>query len=281
MQPPARSTVRPARPLPLSRRLKKLGIALLSHVVVPLYRSYMALVAATSRVDLSAAAALFGARRPGAVVVCAILHQDVFALPYLLRGRRIVTFVNLSDAGQVIARILETLGFLVERGGSSTRVSRLVPVLGRLVARARAEAPAGGVLFAFACDGSRGPAGAVKGGTALFALRTGAAVYVAKLAARPALYLPTWDRTLVPLPFSRIRLLVEGPIALPHGPLRQTLEPLRRSIEHRLHWLHTTAFAGGRPRPARLTPLAEAPPAFRRGRGAGPPPGHRRPKARR
>ncbi len=240
-------------------------MAALSLIAPLLYRAYMALVCATSRIDLSGLEPLFASRSTGSSAILALLHQDVFAGPYLIRNRRIITFVSISDAGTIVASLLERLGFCVERGGTSSRMSRLVPVFSRLVARCREHTRHGGAIVVFACDGSRGPAGAVQPGVALFAMKTGARIYCAKLDARPAMYLRTWDRTLIPLPFSRIRVHVDGPIEVPGGRKREDLDGLRLRIEKSLHELHARAFGGRRPIP-KLIGLGEAGRPARAGR---------------
>ncbi len=242
--------------LPLRRRIKKSGVAALAAAAPTLYRAYMALVWATSRIDAGALEPLVAGRKAGSTALAALLHQDIFAGPYLLRHRRVLTFVSISDAGTIVTAVLERLGFCVERGGTSSRASRLVPVFSRMVQRCREQSRREGAIVVFACDGSRGPAGAVQPGVALFAMKTRARLYCVKLDARPAFYLPTWDRTMVPLPFSRIRVLVDGPIDVPAGSTRHELEDLRIRIEKSLHDLHGLAFAGRRPLP-RLAGLAE------------------------
>ncbi len=256
---------RKAQRLPVFRRLKKAGIAAIGRIAPALYRAYMRLVVRSSRVDLTALEELFAQRRKGSVLAYAVLHQDIFVAPYLFKNRRVLTFANVGDAGDVISAILADVGFLVERGGSSSRVSRLVPVLSRLLARCRAERDRHGAVVAFPCDGSKGPPGAVKGGIALFGLRTAAEVYAVKIAASRALYLRTWDRTMIPLPFGRLRALATGPIALPAGNRRDRIEEYRRDIEKALHRLHAQAFRG-RVAVPHLVPLSEAPAALRKGR---------------
>jgi lysophospholipid acyltransferase (LPLAT)-like uncharacterized protein len=63
-----------------------------------------------------------------------------------------------------------------------------------------------------AVDGPKGPFGLVRDGVIHLARRTGAPIVPLRADARSALTLGTWDRTLVPLPFLRVRMTAGGPL---------------------------------------------------------------------
>ncbi|TFH19615.1 MAG: DUF374 domain-containing protein [Myxococcales bacterium] len=244
----------------LSRRrsLKRAGVRLLAYILPTLYLLYMRIVAATGRVDTAGAQPLFAASEQGKRVVIALLHQDLFCCPYLFRDRGIVTVASAGDAGDLISAILERCGFDVLRGGTSSRASRRSPIFEELRARIAARPDA---ITAVTPDGSRGPAGAVQPGIAMLACRTGAELQFLKIHARPALYLPTWDRTMIPLPFARIGLHFGKTLDAPERPRRAELEACRLEIERRLHELHVAAFAsvGRAPVPALIGLRARRP----------------------
>jgi lysophospholipid acyltransferase (LPLAT)-like uncharacterized protein len=60
-------------------------------------------------------------------------------------------------------------------------------------------------------DGPHGPAHVVKDGVLDLAIATGAPVVAMRCACHRALRLPTWDRKLVPVPFSRIDVFYAPP----------------------------------------------------------------------
>ncbi len=228
------------RGLSRRRRLKRAGVRFLARIVPALYLLYMRIVAATGRVDITGADPLFAAGERGKNVTLALLHQDLFCCPYLFRDRGIVTVASAGDAGDLISAVLVRCGFEVLRGGTSSRASRRSPVFEELLARIAARP---GTMAAVTPDGSRGPAGAVQPGIAMLACRTGAELHALKIHARPALYLPTWDRTMIPLPFARIELHFGKILEAPERPRRVELEACRLEIERRLHELHAAAFA--------------------------------------
>lgn len=230
--------------LSLRRRLKKRSLRLLATLVPAIYLGYMRLVIATSRVDRAAVDRLTGISAAGETIVLALLHQDIFALPMFFFGSQpILTVASIGDAGDVIAHTLERFGFDVVRGGASSRASRQVPMITALTGTAKriAASGPGGVIIAITPDGSRGPAGAIKPGVAIVAARTGASVYCIKLVSNRAWHLKTWDRTMIPLPFSRLRVEVSGPVCEPVEAARIGIEATRERIENSLHELHRRA----------------------------------------
>lgn len=244
-----------AKPLPLHRRLRKRGIALLAAIVPPLYRAYMNLVMATSRLQDHGASELVQGIRNGDRVILVLLHQDVIFLPWVFRGSDGCTVASIGDAGDVIAAALAPVGYTVKRGGSSSRKSRRTEVFSDLVRFGQEHKE--GLFIAITPDGSRGPAGALKPGFDFLALRSRAKIYIAKGHAHRAYFFKGWDRTMLPLPFTELSVDIEGPFELPAKPTRESMEELRQRTELAMHALHRRVFerAGQTPVPAQLTPL--------------------------
>ena len=66
-------------------------------------------------------------------------------------------------------------------------------------------------------------------------MKLNAPMYVSSTWCRRRVLLPTWDRTMVPLPFNRIATLTEGPYYLPeHMEQEQVFRNFHRMIEDRL-----------------------------------------------
>ena len=236
-------------PLPASRRMKKAGVRLVTRAAPAIYRAWMRLVAATSRIDESTARELDERRRRGERIVLLMLHQDVFVAPWFLRGIGVCGLASTGDAGDVIDSVMRSLGHCNVRGGTSGRESRR-RTLGALrdMIRYGRERAQQGFVIAITPDGSIGPAGACKPGFGLVALETGASVWCIKIHASPALLLRTWDRTMIPLPFGRVWARMEGPLTVPLDADAATLEQVRLAAETSLHRLHTRVFAElGRP----------------------------------
>jgi lysophospholipid acyltransferase (LPLAT)-like uncharacterized protein len=240
----------PVPALRASRRAKKAGVRFVVGLAPFVYRAWMRAVAATSRVDESAARELDGRRRRGERIVLLMLHQDVFVAPWFLRGIGVCGLASTGDAGDIIDAVMRSLGHTNVRGGTSGRDSRrrTLGALRDLIRFGRARAGEGFVI-AITPDGSIGPAGACKPGFGLVALETGASVWCIKIHASPAFFPDTWDRTTIPLPFGRVWAHMEGPFEVPGDADAATLERIRVEAESALHRLHGRAFTEGAQRP--------------------------------
>lgn len=240
----------PGSQAPLQRRLKKRGVEILLRLLPRIYVAYLRFVERTSHVDARDLAEVLDNRAPGDHIAFALLHQDVLALPWFFRGRGVTALAQKTDAGDIITAILEHIGFIAARGGTSASAKRRVPVLQKMIKDAVEST--GGSVVAITPDGSSGPAGVVRPGIAYFALRTGATIYCVKLIAARAVFAPTWDRMQIPLPFNRIRVRVSQPLPAPTDNVTLAdFERFRAEVERRLHGLHYRAFAevGRRPVP--------------------------------
>lgn len=232
--------------LPASRRAKKAGVRLLARLAPVVYRAWMRAVAATSRVDESAAHELDRRRRGGERIVLLMLHQDVFVAPWFLRGLEVCGLASTGDAGDLIDAVMRSLGHCNVRGGSSGRESRHRPLVAlRALIRHGRERADRGFVIAITPDGSIGPAGACKPGFGLVALETGASVWCIRIHASPALFVKSWDRTTIPLPFGRVWARMEGPFVVKPDSTAADLEALRVVAEDTLHRLHAAAFREG------------------------------------
>jgi len=223
--------------------VKKAGVRVLARCLPAFYRGYMRLVYATGHADESATRTLIEKHEAGARIVLLMLHQDVFVAPWFLRGLPVCGLASIGDAGDIIAAAMASLGHTTVRGGTSQRASRRRTHSAlREMIRYGKEHAAAGFVMSITPDGSVGPAGACKPGFGLLALETGAELWCIKISASRAVYAPTWDRTMIPLPFADIGAEMSGPVVVAAGSDAEALENIRREIEARLHELHREAF---------------------------------------
>ncbi len=219
----------------LRRALMNLGL----FTVPYLYVAYMWLVYRTSRVEELGPSPGFARREHGRGVF-AVWHDEVFFVAYSFGKYHPDTLASLGDSGSIIARMLELCGFRVFRGGSSTGDQRRsVAILQDMIAHMRSHP---GVIYGITTDGSRGPVYRMKRGAVTIAAQTGAPMFAEKTWCKRYFRLPTWDRTLVPLPFNHIVHVYQGPI-WPRAdlPATERFEALFRDVERAL-W-RVTAYA--------------------------------------
>ena len=207
-----------AEPAPLPRKrsfqrrvkkaLRRALMALGLYTVPYLYVAYMWLVYRTSRVETLGPHPGI-ARRDYGRAVFALWHQEVFFVAYGFGEYRPDTLASQGDAGAIITRMLELCGYNVFRGGSSSgEQRRSVGVVDDLVEHMQ-RTP--GVIYGITTDGSKGPVHRMKRGAVQIAATTGAPVVVFKTWCKRHFLLPTWDRTMIPLPFNRISYVFAGP----------------------------------------------------------------------
>src|SRR5262245_40379822 len=198
----------------LQRRLtKSVRGALMAvglYTVPYLYMAYMWLVYRTSRVETlgphpNALREMLGQG------IYAVWHDEVFFVAYSFKDYHAHTLASDGDAGAIITRMLELCNFTVFRGGSTTKKRRgdTVELVRAMVDHMRAQP---GVIYGITTDGSKGPIYRMKDGAVRIAVGSGAPLGVVKTWCKRYFQLPTWDRTLVPLPFNHIVHVFSGPI---------------------------------------------------------------------
>ncbi len=166
-------------------------------LVPPLVAAFVRLLGMTWRVrDVNAPQTPVG-HTIGGPSVFAFWHCSLLACAYRFRGQGIAILISQSFDGELIARVVEQLGFVAVRGSSSRGG------VGGL--KAMADAYAEGRICAFTADGPKGPARVAKAGPVQLAKLT-SAPWIGCFHAQPdrAWSMRSWDRFMVPKPFARI-----------------------------------------------------------------------------
>lgn len=86
-------------------------------------------------------------------------------------------------------------------------------------------------LGAHILDGPRGPIGKIKPGIIKMAMETGAAIVPFYTRADKAWYFNSWDRFMLPKPFSNVELIFDDPIELSHDVCSDDFARLRQKLE--------------------------------------------------
>lgn len=134
-------------------------------------------------------------------------HRCVFAAAYIFRDLQARVITSRSFDGEYIARIIDKLGFVAVRGSSSRGAVAALLGVRREIER--------GFHVAFTIDGPRGPRYVAKPGPVLLAKLTGAPIVPFYIALEDPWVLNTWDRLMIPKPFSRALMRVAKNIHVP------------------------------------------------------------------
>jgi lysophospholipid acyltransferase (LPLAT)-like uncharacterized protein len=176
----------------------------------------------------------------GKNVIFAFWHGRQFMLFHTHRNSGIVIPASESRDGEIQAGILKWFGFDVVRGSSKRKGDRAL--LG-LVAGLRK-----GKSLALAVDGPRGPLYEAKEGVTYMAGKLDKLIVPVMSSAKSYWILKkTWDRYLLPKPFTRAIIMYGEPINV-QGIGEEELENKRRELEAALNRLMAKADGYFKPR---------------------------------
>jgi len=205
-------------------------------------RGLLALLWGTCRVvAVRGDARLDPAARGAAPAVIVYWHQMHLFCAWLLarqvrRGLPLAVLTSPSVSGEVPAAIIRRWGMRPLRGSSTRASGEALREMYRVVASDRES-------LVITADGPKGPLHEFKPGALLLARMSRAPVLPMAYAARPCLRWGTWDRFLVPWPFSRVAVVVGDPVHVPRDTAIADLPALARDMETRLHGLAAEAEA--------------------------------------
>ena len=165
-------------------------------------------------------------RRQKESVIFAFWHGQLLPLVYHHRNEGIVVLVSEHTDGEYIAQVIHRHGFETARG-SSTRSG--VKGLKGMVRAARE-----GKDLAFTPDGPRGPRQKFKWGALVAAQLTGRPVIPIGVGSDRAWYLNSWDRFMIPKPFSNLRIRYGKPHWVPRDASEATLKGIAGELERTL-----------------------------------------------
>ena len=137
---------------------------------------------------------LFGEKSPPKIFC--FWHQCVLPCTVYFRRSRAVILISQSFDGELITRILKLFGFDAVRGSSSRGAREGLLGLAHVIESGRTAI--------FTADGPRGPIYRTKMGPVKLAQITGAPIGAFHLQPQRAWILKSWDRFLIPRPFTRI-----------------------------------------------------------------------------
>ena len=165
----------------------------------------------------------------GSKAVVALWHQRVLAvMPHAMRygSHAPAVMISQSRDGDLIADVYARLKFHPVRGSSSRGGKK---GLLNMIEYMKSHLVAVHII-----DGPQGPRGVVKPGLISLAQRTGAPIIPIYVAVSHAWILNSWDRFLIPKPFSKVVLRFDDPIPVPQDLSPEAFEALRQRVEKQM-----------------------------------------------
>jgi lysophospholipid acyltransferase (LPLAT)-like uncharacterized protein len=164
---------------------------------------------------------------PPALQVWCFWHRCLIPCACYFHGKfQPAVLISQSFDGELIARIIERLGFLTARGSSTRSGGSGLFALAKAVER--------GNPAVFTADGPRGPIYKAKPGAIKLAQVTGYDIGIFYAHPEKAWQLRSWDRFLIPKPFSRVAISWGRNVEVPPTDDPVTLEAKRLEVEEAL-----------------------------------------------
>jgi len=138
--------------------------------------------------------------------IFAFWHGQMLPLLWRHRGEGVAVVVSSHRDGEIIARIAEHLGFRTIRGSTSRGAARALLGIVRELEN--------GAEVAVTPDGPRGPAQKFASGALVAAQRVSVPIVGVAAAASRAWRLRSWDRFMIPKPFSRVNVVYAPPTSV-------------------------------------------------------------------
>ncbi|MDX1679198.1 MAG: lysophospholipid acyltransferase family protein [Akkermansiaceae bacterium] len=164
-------------------------------------------------------------------MILVMWHNRVFGVPpvwarHCRKHRQCVALTSASKDGEMVARALGFFGIGAVRGSSSRRGAVALVALKRALKE--------GKDVCITPDGPKGPIYEVQPGVVKLAESSGVPLVTLSASFSSAWRLKTWDRFVIPKPFSRIEVRFGKPIHVEKGLGKEQLDAVRQKLEARL-----------------------------------------------
>ena len=187
---------------------------------------FIFLLGKTLRIKRIGAENLDPIRKSQGQVIYAFWHGRMLILSYSHRWQKSHVLISQHRDGELIARIIERLGFVSVRGSTTRGGTKAIFEM--------AEKGASGYDVGITPDGPRGPRFKVQLGAIYIAQRSELPIIPITNSAKSRWTLSSWDGFLIPKPFSRAVIIIGEPIHVPLKSTPQELEEKREKLEKRL-----------------------------------------------
>jgi hypothetical protein len=206
-------------------------------------RTFLRVLGRTLRFDVvSGAEHLEAVRAAGRPVIVSFWHNRCFLAAHFVirelhrRGLELTVLASQSRDGELVTRTAKPWGFHIVRGSATRGGTRAIRALYRAISQQ-------GTCPVMIPDGPQGPLYHFKLGVAVLAQMSDVSILPIGFAAERAGRIGSWDRLFVPRPFTRVKVTLGPPQAVPRGLTGDALEAERKRLEELLDQLTLAAEA--------------------------------------
>jgi len=174
-------------------------------------------------------------------LVASFWHSCIIPSTYIWRDMGIRVMSSFSYDGEYMGRIIRQFGFVPVKGSSSRNPIRALLGLRRALEQ--------GWTVAFTLDGPRGPRHKVKPGPAGLGRSTGLQLTMFHVGVEKGWTLNSWDRMVIPKPFSRVLVrfgkLIRVPADASEEDLARYNEALQAALDRVCEFAEANASKAG------------------------------------
>ena len=158
-------------------------------------------------------------------------HRAAIFYCYLYGPLHPMIMISQSQDGEFLARFAEKCGMIPVRGSSTRGGQRALLQMIRHLKQ-------GNKMCTTVLDGPQGPPYVAKKGLLLLAQKSGVPLLPGVWSARRAItFEKSWDKTMIPWPFSRVVVAYGPPLYIPKDCSDEEMEDLRFELQRRLNAL--------------------------------------------
>ena len=210
---------------------KKLKSFLYRHIIPHVGLFAVKVLSATYRLRIVDPANESDVLKSYGALVYASWHQRFFpGITFFTSRRPIAIMISQSRDGEYIARIVQMQGWFAVRGSSSRGGSDALQQIKRL--------SADGCKIGHIVDGPQGPPGVVKPGLLRIAQHAEIPIVPSIASGQHRWVFNSWDRFMIPKPFSRVILRFSQPIFIPKNLSSEAFEQKRLFVEREMRRLY-------------------------------------------
>lgn len=159
-------------------------------------------------------------------------HRAAIYFLYFFGPYHPAVMISRSRDGEILARFAQRMGVIPVRGSSSRGGREALMTMARWLKNGRVR------YAATVADGPRGPRYVAKKGMIALAMMTGLPLLPIMWSAERAWVVrSSWDKTMVPKPFSRVLIGACEPMYFPPEMNADDMELARQELESKLNWL--------------------------------------------
>lgn len=160
-------------------------------------------------------------------------HSQLLAHIYFYRNTKMASLASLHKDGEIAAIVAQKFGITIVRGSSTRGGTEALLGLRKYINE--------GFDAALTVDGPRGPAGIVNNGVIYLAKLTGREIVPCCFVCDKNIRLKSWDKFLIPLPFSKGVFNFGRPIKIPEDLKEEDINIYKEAIQKELVRINSEA----------------------------------------